>query len=363
MTVKEAYSIFLLENPGIKVKISNFYYICPANVQLTSEIPHNVCVCKYHANFNYLIEAVNKKVQYFPNSAAKLLQIVCSESLIVATQGTLEEAVQKLNELPTTSLQDSRGAASQFKNRFMLSNLCYMQQDVGVEGEWYFFPTSHCKEAVDGIGAVKSRVKQSKAQIEDIDRHRELLNERLRLTIGIDKFQSLHFLKGYNTTSLIVGSTFRSEVFNFYFSDVYSDSDSINSTACETSPSGVFDTMIPTIAHITVEFTVQPTTDMLVSLRPLYEMGSTKKMIKLMILIQKFLKSFLGKQHIYQLIQYVTKMRLPTIASGLPHHKTVKIETFSKVGVELSKSCFSHRQLYVACSQVSDSKNIIGACS
>lgn len=34
-------------------------------------------------------------------------------------------------------------------------------------------------------------------------------------------------------------------------------------------------------------------------------------------------------------------------------------QTFSKAGVDLSRSCFSHGQLYVACSRVSDSKNIV----
>ncbi len=34
-------------------------------------------------------------------------------------------------------------------------------------------------------------------------------------------------------------------------------------------------------------------------------------------------------------------------------------QTFSEVGVDLSKSCFSHGQLYVACSRVSDSTKIL----
>ncbi|KAJ8895733.1 hypothetical protein PR048_001071, partial [Dryococelus australis] len=35
-------------------------------------------------------------------------------------------------------------------------------------------------------------------------------------------------------------------------------------------------------------------------------------------------------------------------------------QTLSKVGVKLSKSCFSHGQIYVACSRVSDSTKLLG---
>jgi hypothetical protein len=51
----------------------------------------------------------------------------------------------------------SDGAASQFKNKFMLSNLLYTEQDFQCTGEWIFFPTSHGKNAVDGIGGTFKR--------------------------------------------------------------------------------------------------------------------------------------------------------------------------------------------------------------
>lgn len=60
----------------------------------------------------------------------------------------------------------SDGAASQFKNKFTLSNLLFFGEDFQLTAEWNFFATSHGKGAVDGVGgklkhsvwlAVKSR--------------------------------------------------------------------------------------------------------------------------------------------------------------------------------------------------------------
>lgn len=51
----------------------------------------------------------------------------------------------------------SDGCAAQFKNRYNLFNICTAKEDFGVEISWSFFPTSHGKGAVDGIGAVIKR--------------------------------------------------------------------------------------------------------------------------------------------------------------------------------------------------------------
>nr|CAD7587977.1 unnamed protein product [Timema genevievae] len=104
---------------------------------------------------------------------------------------------------------------------------------------------------------------------EEVEINKEMLDERWRFVIGIDKLQSLSFLKGYNKESLIVGRTFRSElskfrVFKLDFSAIYPESDS-GSAACETSPldssKGMVPIKAPTVADITagsfllVEFT------------------------------------------------------------------------------------------------------------
>ena len=79
MTVKEAFALFKEENPDVIIKSSKFYELWLKNVLLSSEMPHNVCVCKYHANFNFLVEAIHKKVSSFPVNHADLLNLVCCD--------------------------------------------------------------------------------------------------------------------------------------------------------------------------------------------------------------------------------------------------------------------------------------------
>lgn len=62
----------------------------------------------------------------------------------------------------------SDGCAAQFKNKFTLSNLCFMMYDFGVEGEWVFFATSHGKGAVDGIGGCIKRMVWSKVKTREV---------------------------------------------------------------------------------------------------------------------------------------------------------------------------------------------------
>ena len=51
----------------------------------------------------------------------------------------------------------SDGAASQFKRRYLFSNLYEWQNDYSVQIMWNFFATSHGKGAVDGIGGTVKR--------------------------------------------------------------------------------------------------------------------------------------------------------------------------------------------------------------
>ena len=44
----------------------------------------------------------------------------------------------------------SDGCAAQFKNRYTLKNLCFMEEDYGVTGS--FFASSHGKWSVDAVG-------------------------------------------------------------------------------------------------------------------------------------------------------------------------------------------------------------------
>ena len=46
----------------------------------------------------------------------------------------------------------SDGASSQFKQRFLFSNLQMWEQQFHIELKWHFFATSHGKGVVDGLG-------------------------------------------------------------------------------------------------------------------------------------------------------------------------------------------------------------------
>ena len=51
----------------------------------------------------------------------------------------------------------SDGASSQFKQRFLFSNLSRWEANFGVDIRWHFFATSHGKGAVDGLGGTIKR--------------------------------------------------------------------------------------------------------------------------------------------------------------------------------------------------------------
>ncbi|CAH2086564.1 unnamed protein product [Euphydryas editha] len=77
MSIGECYRLFIEEYPTLKVGKTKFYATRPSHVRPVSEIPHDVCVCVYHANFSFLIETASHTFASFPPSAKKLLEEVC----------------------------------------------------------------------------------------------------------------------------------------------------------------------------------------------------------------------------------------------------------------------------------------------
>lgn len=76
MSVGEAFEQFKVENPSVKIKKSLFYMFRPEYVMLLSKMPHDVCVCRYHANFDFLIRSVHKKSPNFPENGKCLLETI-----------------------------------------------------------------------------------------------------------------------------------------------------------------------------------------------------------------------------------------------------------------------------------------------
>lgn len=415
MTVKEALQIFCLENPDAKIHCSKFMDLRPRHVLPCSEMPHNVCVCTYHANVTFLLECIAKEIKEFPKTHRLFLEkVACditSETCmtgvcekcavddfdelipagtdiekcitwnqwqnvevdiapkkpkgktqeeqkantekrkkkeimkIVSFKGTINEVLQQLlsqtlkfkthsfvknvqskyfeekkknvgpneavvqedfAENASTVYQDEAqsayyshgqvtvftccvwlkndtisivvisddlthdkysvwafqqaicielkrkyphlasvaiftdGCTGQFKSKYVMSNLCYFQQDFNLQCEWNFFATSHGKGAVDGIGATVKRTVWQKVRnreavvvsAEDfyecaksalkgvtvlyvpksqINQHKEMLETRTEYARPIPAIKSQHHFRFFDTKSLLVGRTSKSE--------------------------------------------------------------------------------------------------------------------------------------------------------
>lgn len=80
MTIGEAYEEFQVSHPNVIVKKSAFFSLRPEHVLPVSKMPHNVCVCKYHSNINFLIESISKVGPTFPKDHKGLLEKLCCDT-------------------------------------------------------------------------------------------------------------------------------------------------------------------------------------------------------------------------------------------------------------------------------------------
>ena len=71
-SVREAYAFFVEANPDVSVGKSTFASLQPQNVLLSSKLPHNVCLCKYHENFIAAVNARHRAVPEFPDYSRTL---------------------------------------------------------------------------------------------------------------------------------------------------------------------------------------------------------------------------------------------------------------------------------------------------
>jgi len=61
MTVAECYQTFKIDHPKHTIGLSKFASLRPKNCLLSSDMPHNVCGCKYHNNIILLLESLNRR--------------------------------------------------------------------------------------------------------------------------------------------------------------------------------------------------------------------------------------------------------------------------------------------------------------
>ena len=78
MTVAEAYALFKTEYCGDKLGKSLFAALRPAHVMLMSDLPCNVCVCRYHDNMAMMLNACSAATVEIPKSSSDFVDsLVC----------------------------------------------------------------------------------------------------------------------------------------------------------------------------------------------------------------------------------------------------------------------------------------------
>ncbi|KAG8180549.1 hypothetical protein JTE90_018169 [Oedothorax gibbosus] len=110
-TIDEARAIFCEEYPESNVSRTKFFELRPRHVLPSSKMPHNVCVCKYHANMDFMLKAVpNLKIK-----AAELRDLsVCSqynEDSMLSNCGACED---KVGEVLLGALDEDERAVEVF---------------------------------------------------------------------------------------------------------------------------------------------------------------------------------------------------------------------------------------------------------
>ncbi|KAE8737838.1 hypothetical protein FOCC_FOCC016693 [Frankliniella occidentalis] len=58
MSINEAFALFHERNPNVELKISKFQELRPIEVDISRNLPHNVCLCKIHENMKFLLDAL-----------------------------------------------------------------------------------------------------------------------------------------------------------------------------------------------------------------------------------------------------------------------------------------------------------------
>ncbi|CAF1292332.1 unnamed protein product [Adineta steineri] len=60
--IREAFELFLAENPGISIARTTFAEMRPQHVVVKSSMAHRICVCVYHENISLLLSSLSKHI-------------------------------------------------------------------------------------------------------------------------------------------------------------------------------------------------------------------------------------------------------------------------------------------------------------
>ena len=80
MSLKEVYEQFKNKNPNVPIGLSKFCSLRPFHVRLFDQIPHNVCVCKYHENLRLILIALEKYIDISSDFSGFVDQVTCDQT-------------------------------------------------------------------------------------------------------------------------------------------------------------------------------------------------------------------------------------------------------------------------------------------
>lgn len=98
ISLSEAHSLFCKESE-IKVGLSKFCDLRPKHVTLFENIPHNICVCKYHENIRLLLTALKSYSTDLPENLSDFTDnLVCDSGLKQCMSQECPECKDKISQ-------------------------------------------------------------------------------------------------------------------------------------------------------------------------------------------------------------------------------------------------------------------------
>ncbi|KAJ4430233.1 hypothetical protein ANN_22445 [Periplaneta americana] len=153
-TITEAFQLFKDQHPEVSIGHSKFAELRPSQVKPYHDIPHNVCVCRYHENFENLRVLVSQYLPIFGTSDIEFVHsIVCDSSDKNCMNYNC--AVRKSKFITLKIPWVTKNVT--FKCSIASGEWLTREDFNLVSLKWTFFASSHGKGTVDVIGAVAKR--------------------------------------------------------------------------------------------------------------------------------------------------------------------------------------------------------------
>ena len=103
MSLKEAYSKFVEQNPDVKVGLTKFCPLRPANVKLFDHIPHHVCVCSFHESVRHLLLALKEHMSLAVEFREFIDQVTCDSSKKICMTSDCDDCKHLIDDFAPTS--------------------------------------------------------------------------------------------------------------------------------------------------------------------------------------------------------------------------------------------------------------------